>query len=181
MEQDIKIVEKINNFENKQYDYFVNFIDRNDDYTDIIELAIELEGETAKLYRELSERVEDPKVKETLIRLAEEEDDHGDTLDGFLDYKPGELDVKKVKEFRMAQNPDLKYISKSATIRDVLLYAIHNENEACNLYKKLAQLSDNPEGKDTFIKLSRIELEHKNRLEMIMNKHFKDTSYPSFN
>ena len=76
--------------------------------SDLIDSAIQREGEAFRFYMELNEKIEDKSVKDTLTWIAEEEKKHKQFLVDYRDgrYATGNLPERDVKYYAIAEHQD---------------------------------------------------------------------------
>jgi len=134
--------------------------------------AIELEIQGQRFYLEAAERTTNPKGAEMFRSLAGDEAIHERILRRQLDaltqgegwvLPDGVAEVKadlttplfpeNEKEFQKAVQPD-------ASDLDALLFALQIENESFDLYRELAQTTDDPNGKHMYEYLANAERGH---------------------
>ncbi|MBL6989548.1 MAG: ferritin family protein [Bacteriovoracaceae bacterium] len=136
-------------------------------FNDIIEFAIIQEEEAYLFYKDLAEQVEDDHAKIILFQLAEEENEHINILEKYYGEDPSKFHVAKVEDFDYFNQLQANNILHDTSVKNLLLYAIKKEQEAYKCYMTMAKLCKKVQSKDTFIKLARLELGHKQKLEML--------------
>lgn len=131
----------------------------------IISFAIEKEDEAAKLYKDLSGRVQKPNAKVMFDELAAEEVKHGELLKGMTEKSIPDLPSEKVTDLKISDylvetpfKPDMDY-------QDILIMAMKREESAVKLYNDMAMRVQAAKIKDLLKFMAQQEAKHKLRLE----------------
>ena len=131
----------------------------------IISFAIEKEDEAAKLYKDLSGRVQKPNAKVMFDELAAEDVKHGELLKGMIEKSIPDLPSEKVTDLKISDylvdvsfKPDMDY-------QDILIMAMKREESAVKLYSDMASRIQEAKIKDLLKFMSQQEAKHKLRLE----------------
>lgn len=131
----------------------------------IISFAIGKEDEAAKLYKDLSGRVQKPNAKVMFDELAAEEVKHGEFLKGMTEKSIPDLPSEKVTDLKISDylvetpfKPDMDY-------QDILIMAMKREESAVKLYSDMASRIQEAKIKDLLKFMSQQEAKHKLRLE----------------
>ena len=131
----------------------------------IISFAIEKEDEAAKLYKDLSGRVQKPNAKVMFDELAAEEVKHGEFLKGMTEKSIPDLPSEKVTDLKISDylvetpfKPDMDY-------QDILIMAMKREESAVKLYNDMAMRVQAAKIKDLLKFMAQQEAKHKLRLE----------------
>lgn len=149
---------------------------KNKDSESIIERAIKNEEEAYDFYMDLSCRIGDIEVKDTLLFLAQEEKKHKEYL---LRYRKEAFigAARPVIDYKVAENlvkPDIK---KDIESKDVYLIAANRELNAHNFYKGLAELHPAGDVRDMLLRMADEELKHKEKMEYLYaNTAFTQTA-----
>lgn len=133
----------------------------------IIEFAIENEVEAYEFYKDASEIIKDPVLKETFTDLAKEELEHKKFLKEFLSGERKEFLLDEFQDYKIADTLDKPKLSVNMKFSDAISLAIKNEQEAMMMYKVLADANLDNEVKSLFLKLMEMEQMHKAKLEEI--------------
>ncbi len=128
------------------------------------------EYEEAETYRKLAERARElglpDRVVETFERLGRESERHGNELLKIYREKYGDklLDVRipNVESTHL-----LGRFWKVEDLEDVLQTAMDGEKLAETIYRKLAEETENPELRETYLRLADIESGHYNSLKAL--------------
>ncbi len=132
---------------------------------DIIDFAIRREEEAARGYGQMADTAKMPGLKELLLELKREEENHKRILENFS--------ADELSRMTQTEVPDLKIIDFVAeepmdddmSFQDLLLFAARKEKKAVELYERLASLTEGDAHKKTFEFLAGQEREHKFKLE----------------
>jgi len=134
---------------------------KNEEFKKILLMAID----SYALYTALADKVKDVALKTTFRELAKEETMHRKTLQEYLTGSRKELKFDEVKDYKLSNILDSPSPSSDMKPLDGLKLAIKKEEEAMEMYEKLADASADPEQKKIFTELAKMERGHKGRLE----------------
>lgn len=139
----------------------------NNKYKKIISSAIEREIEAFTFYQSVSKKAKDKSIKSIFSKLAEEEQEHRHTLEGFLAKAPEKMHFSESKDYKIVDA--LVTPSLTADLKPVegIIIAIKNELEAMQIYTQLANVSTGAAQKKIFLELATMERGHKSKLEDI--------------
>jgi len=136
-----------------------------DEFKKIISNAITQEVEAFTFYSSVSEKAKDESLKKLFKSLADDEEKHKRTLEGYLTRSADRMHFSASVDYKVADalptpplTPDLKPV-------DGLVIAIKKELEAMQMYTQLANASAEDEQKKVFLELASMERGHKSRLE----------------
>ena len=134
-------------------------------FEEIISFATESEAEAAKLYKELSGRVEKQNAKILFDELAAEEVKHEEFLRGVTEKSLPDLPLEEVIDLKISDylvdiafKPDMDY-------QDILIMAMKREESAVKLYNDMAAKAQKPKMRDLLKFMAQQEAKHKLRLE----------------
>lgn len=141
---------------------------------DLIGLAIRAEIDANAAYTDLSDRVENPLLKEKFQWLAYEENKHKTSLMKFYDnlYEGEEAQIPDKADEALLPSIDM---SPSSSLVDILYQAMESEKSAENFYTALSKRLEDPQKK--FLEyLSRVEHSHYMMLrsEYVIAQEFED-------
>jgi rubrerythrin len=150
----------------KFYQYIKEIKTMNqDEFKKIISNAITQEVEAFTFYSSVSEKAKDESLKKLFKSLADDEEKHKRTLEGYLTRSADRMHFSASVDYKVADalptpplTPDLKPV-------DGLVIAIKKELEAMQMYTQLANASEDDEQKKVFLELASMERGHKSRLE----------------
>lgn len=140
---------------------------------DIIDYAIEREKESYDFYTRAAERVDDKSLKSIFQELAAEEVSHKDFLEEFLRTGATEINIRDFEDYRVSETVDKPKFTEEMSFVDAVALAMKKEEEAMELYQKLANSTENPEKKQLFLDLAKMEQLHKTKLEEL----YTNTAY----
>ena len=142
---------------------------------EVYEMALQIERNGAKFYRDAAEMIKEPDVREMLVDLAVMEGKHedffaglkqklaSDAAPGFL-FDPGEeaeLYLRAAADTHVFVTGDAaSLLSDAKTARDVLLAALVFEKDTVVLFTALAQRVTEGQGKADVLRLVNEELGH---------------------
>jgi len=138
-----------------------------EDFKRIISQAIEGEIEAYTYYRAVAEKVEDKALKNIFGDLAGDELQHREFLQGIAAKGPGALHVEESHDYKIADTLESPPLSINLKPIDGITLAIRKELDAMQMYTQLARVAGDPEEKNMFLELARMEKGHKARLEDI--------------
>lgn len=134
-------------------------------HDEIIKYAISREEAAIDAYGDMSEKAKTPGLRELLLELQSEEQNHKKLLEDIsqeqiASFKPIEVIDLKISDYLTEEPP-----SEDMTFQDLLIIAAKKEQEAVEIYTKLGEGSDNEELKKLFDFLISQEKSHKLKLE----------------
>jgi len=131
----------------------------------VIEFALEKEAESKALYEMLARQVDSERAAKIFNDLAAEEGKHRKALTRLDPDHLDNIKVKDVADLKMSDYLREVGYSPDMTYQDILVFAMKNEEHSHNLYRGLAEHTQDPELKQVFELLSSQEARHKLRLE----------------
>jgi len=142
------------------------------DVRDVLNAAIDDECAAYELYASTAGRAGNPAVRSLLLALADEERGHRELLES--------LDADRIQAFTPEARQDLKVadqlsekaIREDSDLQDVMIYAMHKEQEAREFYARMSLALPDAELSGLFHKLSVMENTHKARLEELYEEVF---------
>jgi rubrerythrin len=137
---------------------------KTDEYKKIIKFAVANEIEAYEFYKGVSDKVKDAGLKRTFADLAEEEAKHRKFLEGLTSGK-AQMHFDESKDYKVAESIEKPKLSLSMKPADAIALAVKNEEEAMDMYKKMAECSTDAEQKKMFQSLANMEQGHKVKLE----------------
>lgn len=144
------------------------------EYAGILEFAINSEKEARQFYENVAGKCEDEYLKSMFLDFAEEENRHKLMLEDILSGGVMGFIVAGTKDYNVASTVDKPVLSIDMKPADAIALAMKNEEEAMNLYLRLADDSSDPKQKKVFQDLATMERGHKFKME----KAFVDIGYP---
>ena len=137
---------------------------KTDEYKKIIKFAVANEIEAYDFYKGVSDKVKDAGLKKIFAELAEEEAKHRKFLEGLTSGK-AQMHFDESKDYKVAESIEKPKLSLSMKPADAIALAVKNEQEAMEMYKKMADCSIDAEQKKMFQSLANMEQGHKVKLE----------------
>jgi len=138
-----------------------------EDFKAIISSAIDGEIEAYDFYRNVSEKVKDPALQRIFSELAGEEKGHREFLLSIINRDSKALQVDDTEDYKIADTLEIPPLTLGMKPTDGIALAIRKELDAMQMYTQLARVSSDPEQKQTFLELAKMEKNHKTRLEDI--------------
>lgn len=137
---------------------------------DALDFAIKREEESIRLYAELAEMARRPEIRTVLLGFSREEEGHKAKLLRMKDLVRGGATPKpppiNVQDLHLADylvdeqpSPDMDY-------QAILIVAMKKEKAAFRLYTDMAEMTEDPGLRDTFLALAQEEAKHKLRFEV---------------
>ncbi len=144
--------------------------------SDILDLAIQREGEAYEFYMDILGRVDDQSVKDTLKFIAGEEVKHKRFLVNYREGKYGAAGLRMADfvEYKIAEYLEEPDIDGDLSSPDVYLIAAHRESRSHQFYTELAGLHADGEIHNMLLKMANEELKHKEKMEYL----YSNTAFP---
>lgn len=152
-----------------------------EEFVQIISDAIQYEEDFAIFYKNAAEVVEEEDLKEMFIKLEKDEWEHQRFLQEFLESGAQDFEVDPGFDYGISEemidedlDPDAE-LSVDLGFTDGIKLAIKKEQESMEMYEKLANATPDPQVKELFTELSKMEEMHKNQLEEVfVNVGFRE-------
>lgn len=138
---------------------------KKEEYRSILSGAIEKEVESYTFYREIEGCTKDKNLKKIFAELADEERKHRETLEELLTKPVASLKFDEAKDYKISETLDLPAMTTEMKPVDGMALAIKKEEFSRDMYRELSELSTTPQQKEVFANLSKMESQHKARLE----------------
>ena len=132
---------------------------------ELIDAAISKEVAAHDLYAGTAEGSSDPAVKALLTDLARDEARHREMLEGLDVGNLGEFAPESGQDMGLTECMEDRPLSPQAGLQEVIIYAMHREEEARDFYAGMAGAVGEPSAAALFQKLAAMEAGHKARLE----------------
>ena len=140
-------------------------------YGEIIKFAISREEAAIDTYGDMSEKAKTPGLRELLLELQSEEQNHKKLLEDISQEQIASFKTEEVIDLKISDYLTEEPPSKDMTFQDLLILAAKKEQEAVELYTKLGEGSESEELKKLFDFLITQEKSHKLKLETEYEKH----------
>lgn len=138
-------------------------------YDQIIQHAISSELESYEFYFAVYRRLDNLEMKRIFKNLAEEELEHRDILQGFLDNRTFP-ELATPLEWPSLDGPPVPQLSTLLKPMDAIALAIQKESDAQRDYMHMSALSQDLRQSRIFDRLARMEQSHKVRLQEIYER-----------
>jgi rubrerythrin len=140
---------------------------------ELLDFAIGKEEEATQFYNSLSDRVDQPSLKELFKRFAGEEQKHKAKLEAVKEGRKLLSSQDKIINLKIADYTAEVDIdeTKAFDFQKALLVAMHREKAAFKLYSNLAQMTDDAEIRDILLGLANEEAKHKLYFEVQYDEH----------
>lgn len=130
---------------------------------EILDFAIAAEAAADRFYLELAAKMDNEAMRKVFEDFAAEERNHKAILEGIKKGKTvesGEVADLKIAAYvvDVEARPDMEY-------QDALILAMKREKAAFAMYSRLAEVTQNPDVRETFLMLAQEEAKHKLRFE----------------
>jgi rubrerythrin len=134
---------------------------------EVIKFAVEREDTAYKLYKRAAELSTSIASKKMFEELAAEEATHKDVF--------SKIDEEKAENHKLCKLPEssiAKYLADvtfraDLTYSEILAYALKTEENAYQLYKAAAGMTDDPRLQKVLMSFADVELGHRRRIEAI--------------
>jgi rubrerythrin len=145
-------------------------------FKEIIAGAIKREVEAYEFYQQVSQKVQDPYLKDLFLGFAEEELRHQKILQGFQGKDDAAVHFVRVPDYHVAETVDEPEAELSIRMKpaDAIALAMKKEEAAMRHYSQMAEACSDPAQQKVFLELAVMERGHKNKME----KAFVDIGYP---
>lgn len=136
----------------------------------VITFAIDREKEAVQFYQDLQSRVKFEPFKEVLSDFEDMEKSHIRVLEHFERSNFVPTDLPKVESLSIAEYILDVEPNEEMDFQDIIIIAMKREEKAENLYKNLAETTNNKEIKNLFLRLASEEAKHKLHFEKIYDE-----------
>jgi rubrerythrin len=134
-------------------------------YEEIINYAIGKEIEAQTFYKDVAAKATETFIKEMFTAFADEEKKHETMLKNILENKTIGSNFKATSDYGISKTVEKPDVSKGMTLADAFAIAMKNEEEAMNMYLKLAADCDSTDARKIFEDLANMEKGHKFKME----------------
>jgi rubrerythrin len=140
---------------------------------EVVKFAIEREDTAYKLYKRAAELSTSISAKKMFEELAQEEATHKDVFT--------KIDEDKAESHKLCTLPEssiAKYLAdvplrENLTYSEILAYALKTEENAYQLYKAAAGMTDDPKLQKVLMNFADVDLGHRRRLEAIYEQRVR--------
>lgn len=134
-------------------------------FQDVIALAIGNEVTAQTFYQQVADNTTNPELKTIFAELALEEGKHKVYLEKLLTEDLVSVFFGDAADYKVSESLERPVLSLEMKPVDAITLAMKNEEDAMNLYRKLADQTSDGAKKTLFMELSKMEQMHKSRLE----------------
>lgn len=134
---------------------------------EVVDFAIEQEEGAYQRYKRAAELTESPAARKMFEELAQEEATHKEVFSKVDPDKIEEVNVCKIPEATIGQylkevpfRPDMGY-------QEILTFALKAEENAYQLYKAAAGMTEDPRLQKTLLTFAEVELGHRRKIEAL--------------
>jgi rubrerythrin len=134
---------------------------------EVVAFAVEQEEDAFQRYKRAAELTESPAARKMFEELAQEEATHKEVFSKVDPDKIEEVNVCKIPETSIGKylksvpfHPEMGY-------QEILTYALQAEENAYQLYKAAAGMTDDPRLHKTLATFAEVELGHRRKIEAL--------------
>lgn len=138
---------------------------------EVIKFAVKREETAYLLYKDAAQKTTSIAARKMFEEMAAEEAGHKEVF--------SRIDLAKAEQHKFSQVTDMglsKYLvdvplKPEMTYQEILTFAIKTEENAYQLYKTAAEMTDDAALKKTLLVFADVELGHKKRVEDLYDEH----------
>jgi len=137
---------------------------------EVVDFAIEQEEGAYQRYKRAAELTESPAARKMFEELAQEEATHKEVFAKVDPDKIEEVNVCKIPEATIGKylkevpfRPDMGY-------QEILTFALKAEENAYQLYKTAAGMTEDPRLQKTLLTFAEVELNHRRKIEALYDE-----------
>jgi len=134
---------------------------------EVVDFAIEQEEGAYQRYKRAAELTESPAARKMFEELAQEEATHKEVFSKVDPDKIEEVNICKIPEATIGKylkevpfRPDMGY-------QEILTFALKAEENAYQLYKAAAGMTEDPRLQKTLLTFAEVELGHRRKIEAL--------------
>jgi rubrerythrin len=133
----------------------------------VLDFAISKEEDASRFYKDLANKMSKPYMKEIFEQFALEEQSHKAKLQKVKEGKLLLSAEQKIMDLQVGDSlVDTRFDEGEFDFQKALIAAMKSEKASFKLYNDLAEATDKPELKETFLALAQEEAKHKLRFEI---------------
>jgi len=141
-------------------------------FEEIIRFAIDKERDSVNFYQDLAEKVEDPVVKDQILKMADEERKHEKLLMNLSPKQLAMVQQPAQDDIKLSNYMDDINARPDMTYRELLIIAMKREQMAYDFYAELELRASDDATRKVFTLLKGEELRHKRQIEEEYEKGF---------
>lgn len=139
-----------------------------------LKTAYEAEKEGLRSYLKFAKETTVASGKNMFLQLALDEIDHMDMIEKYMDnllagkkFEPVKVPKARISEFMPKVSDASRTKTEKSTVSDetALKIALAHEEKACSFYKEEAEKTEDAELKAFFLKLSEVEMKHRDIIQ----------------
>ena len=119
-------------------------------FKSVIQFAIQREEEAIKGYSDMREMTKEPGLKDLLLELQKEEENHKKLLQDMTKKKIEAHEVQKIEDLKISDYLVEEPLDEEMNFQDLLIFAAKKEQKAADLYSGLAARVKDPNLKKLF-------------------------------
>ena len=134
---------------------------------EVVDFAIEQEEGAYQRYKRAAELTDSPSARKMFEELAQEEATHKEVFSKVDPDKIEEVNVCKIPEATIGKylkevpfHPEMSY-------QEILTFALKAEENAYQLYKAAAGMTEDPRLQKTLLTFAEVELNHRRKIEAL--------------
>jgi rubrerythrin len=140
----------------------------------IMDMAIADEIEAFEFYTQVAEAAASATMKRIFRELAEEEAGHKVSLEKIRDKELQSFSFPAATDYGISDTVEMPKFSMEMKPADAIALAMKKEEAGMKMYTGLANAASDPEHKNVFMSLARMEAGHKAKMEDLYNQ----TAFP---
>jgi len=141
-------------------------------FEEIIRFAIDKERDSVNFYQDLAKKVEDPVLKDQILKMADEERKHEKLLMNLSPKQLAMVQQPAQDDIKLSNYMDDINARPDMTYRELLIIAMKREQMAYDFYAELELRASDDATRKVFTLLKGEELRHKRQIEEEYEKGF---------
>lgn len=134
---------------------------------EVVDFAIEQEDIAYQRYKRAAELTESPAARKLFEELAQEEATHKEVFSKVDPDKIEEVNVCKIPEATIGKYLKEVPFHPQMSYQEILTYSLKAEENAYQLYKSAASMTDDPKLQKTLLTFAEVELGHRRKIEAL--------------
>lgn len=144
------------------------------DFRRILKYAMRNEVKARNFYLQAAKKLDNPSLKDVFSQLAGEEQKHFDLLQDLVNRESLDGIFDNARDYGISETVEEPELSTDMLPADAFALAMKKEEEAMQMYARLADLCHGQAEKQAFLDLAEMERGHKEKMEGA----FVDIGYP---
>ena len=142
---------------------------KKEEIMSILKLAVQKEINAHDFYTKAASKVKDKSVQQLFEELAQDELQHRQTLEKFIESEVTNLDFKPVLDYKVADTVEHPEPTLDMSFVEAVALSMKHEQDAMDMYTGLSVISIDEDVKNLFHSLANMEQVHKTKLEELYN------------